>query len=96
MCKLVIDMNKLSFSPAGSVRFGGFPKHPLTMPSTDRDTLVALLHSTGGAVWQRKDNWETNADLSLWYGVDVDDKGRVVALDLEKNNLEGILLGPWP
>lgn len=66
------------------------------MSSTDRDALVALLHATGGgATWARKDNWDTDADLSLWYGVEVDDEGRVVTLRLKDNNLRGNL-GPCP
>ncbi|CAN0220260.1 unnamed protein product, partial [Scytosiphon promiscuus] len=59
------------------------------MASTDRDALVVLLHSTGGAGWKRNDNWGTDADLSLWHGVAVDDQGCVVKLSLEENNLKG-------
>lgn len=57
--------------------------------ATDRDVLVTLYRSTEGANWKEKDNWDTDAALSMWYGVKVDVKGRVVALDLDDNNLEG-------
>ncbi|CAM9544261.1 unnamed protein product, partial [Hapterophycus canaliculatus] len=59
------------------------------MSSADRNTLVALLRATSGADWQRKDNWDTDADLSMWYGVEVDDHGRVLTLTPYVNNLEG-------
>ncbi|CAN0335047.1 unnamed protein product, partial [Scytosiphon promiscuus] len=64
-------------------------KAPSAMVSTDRDALEVLLHSTGGAGWKRNDNWGTDADLSLWHGVEVDDQGCVVKLILENNNLKG-------
>lgn len=63
------------------------------MASMDCDALVALYRSTGGANWADKDNWDTGAELSRWYGVEVNDQGRVVIQDLRNNNLQGIL-GP--
>ncbi|CAN0352184.1 unnamed protein product, partial [Ectocarpus sp. 6 AP-2014] len=36
------------------------------MISTDREALVALFRSTGGAGWRRRDNWDTDADLATW------------------------------
>ncbi len=60
------------------------------MSSTDRDALLALFHSTGGAGWERKDNWNTDAELSKWHGVNVNAEGRVVKLSLPSNNLRGI------
>lgn len=52
--------------------------------------MVALFHATGGTSWKRNDNWDTDADLSKWYGVKVNDQGRVVKLDLNRNNLQGM------
>lgn len=60
------------------------------MSSSDRDALLALFHSAGGASWERKDNWDTNAELSKWHGVEVNAQGRVVKLSLPSNNLRGI------
>lgn len=54
------------------------------MASTDRDLLIALI---GGGEW---DHWDTEADLSDWYGVKVSDQGRVVELDLSSCNLRGM------
>jgi len=56
----------------------------------DRNALVALYHSTGGAdCWRNSENWDSEDDVSTWYGVKVDDEGRVVALHLGHNNLAG-------
>ncbi|CAM9595448.1 unnamed protein product [Ectocarpus sp. 4 AP-2014] len=59
------------------------------MASTDRVALVALFRSTGGAGWRRTDNWETDAAITTWHGVEVNDQGRVVKLYLGENNLQG-------
>ncbi|CAM9231843.1 unnamed protein product, partial [Ectocarpus sp. 8 AP-2014] len=48
------------------------------MSSTDREALIALFRSTGGAGWVRRDNWGTDDVLATWYGVKVNDQGRVV------------------
>ena len=62
------------------------------MAPTDRDVLVALYNATDGPNWKNKTNWDTNADLSDWYGVEADDQGRVVKLSLSANKLRGIFL----
>lgn len=70
------------------------------MTSTDRDALLALFHSTGGAHWTRKDNWGSDADLSQWEGIEkVNADGRVVKLSLWGNGLQGIfpdITRRWP
>lgn len=66
------------------------PQVPFTMNSTDdRGALVALFRATNGVNWLSNDNWDTNAEVSSWYGVAVNDQGRVVALSLSFNNLRG-------
>ena len=54
----------------------------------ERDALVALYRATNGNSWDEKQGWCTNAPLSEWHGVKVSE-GRVVALDLRQNNLQG-------
>ena len=54
----------------------------------ERDALVALYRATNGDSWRRKARWCTNAPLSNWYGVTVNE-GRVVGLALLSNNLQG-------
>lgn len=59
------------------------------MASTDREFLLALCRSAGdGAMLPL---WGTDADISEWHGVEVNDEGRVVKLHLANNNLRGIL-----
>lgn len=60
------------------------------MASTDREVLRDLYRSTGGDTWHFNNNWNSRKDLSQWQGVQVDDRGRVVRLDLNSNNLQGI------
>ncbi|CAM9188513.1 unnamed protein product [Ectocarpus sp. 6 AP-2014] len=57
--------------------------------SSDRNALVALYRSTDGANWKKIDNWDTDAELSQWHGVQVNGGGRVVKLCLPNNNLQG-------
>lgn len=65
------------------------PQTPSADTTTDRIALLALYGLTGGATWNNNDNWDTDADLSLWHGVEVNAQGRVVTLKLPYNNLQG-------
>ena len=58
-------------------------------PPSDRDVLVALYDATGGPDWIARDNWLTEAELGEWHGVETDSSGRVTALRLQNNGLEG-------
>lgn len=60
------------------------------MPS-DREVLMLLYESTGGANWKNHKNWGTNVDVKQWHGVEkVSGDGRVEKLVLVDNNLRGI------
>eukprot|EP00752_Nemacystus_decipiens_P017123 g15339.t1 len=61
------------------------------MAQTDREALVALFNATDGLNWKENANWDTHTDLSKWYGVNVNDQGRVVLLSLFSNNLQGTI-----
>ena len=61
----------------------------LSGADADRLVLVTLYDVTDGAGWVHDDNWLTDLPLADWYGVGVDDEGRVTELDLEANNLVG-------
>lgn len=78
-----------------SSRSGRFPFFP--MASSDRVVLFALYNATGGAGWERNDNWNTHAKLSTWSKVEVNDQGRVVKLSLSSTKLIGVsaLLYIW-
>ena len=58
-------------------------------PLSDRDILVALHQATDGSNWRVSDNWNTDAPLDTWYGVEIDDRGRVISLHLRRNQLTG-------
>ena len=62
---------------------------PTPTPSAaerDRETLIAIYNATGGH-WQFERNWLTSAPISEWFGVQVDDAGRVVRLDLTNRDM---------
>lgn len=64
------------------------------MASADRDALVVLFRSTGGAGWLRKDNWDTDAELSKWRNIRVNREGRVAKIHLSNFTLVG-RFSPW-
>ncbi|MBU2914388.1 VCBS repeat-containing protein [Reichenbachiella agariperforans] len=57
--------------------------------ASDRDALMALYNATDGANWTNV--WDLNAEMSTWYGVGLDENGRVDSLNLAENNLTGSL-----
>ncbi|CAM9716580.1 unnamed protein product [Ectocarpus fasciculatus] len=61
------------------------------MATTDYDALAALYYATDGANWKQNRNWITDTDLSQWYGVELNDQGRVARLNLYSNNLRGVI-----
>lgn len=56
---------------------------------TERNALMALYNKTKGKQWTNKKNWGSDKPVSEWYGVEVDENGRVVSLNLSQNNLNG-------
>jgi hypothetical protein len=67
------------------------PLFMLPKQVSDRLALEALFKSCGGAGWEQKGGWMTDAGLGEWEGVTVDAEGRVTKLDLHNNNLAGPL-----
>ena len=57
----------------------------------DRAALVALYHATDGPNWHANAGWLSDRPLQKWYGVHTDDDGRVIRLELERNQLNGEL-----
>ena len=62
-----------------------------TLPSCDREVLVALYNSTNGANWTRKSGWLSDRPIGEWQGVTTDRNGRVTAIDLSENRLSGTI-----
>ena len=56
----------------------------------DRRALEALFDTTGGLEWKSNSGWRKDPDLSRWYGVTVDGRGRVKTADLRMNQLRGM------
>ncbi len=62
-----------------------------TTVGKDRGPLIAFYNATGGYNWSTNTNWRTAEPLGRWAGVVTNDDGRVIALDLPNNNLQGSL-----
>ncbi|MDE2926813.1 MAG: hypothetical protein OXT71_10490 [Acidobacteriota bacterium] len=60
---------------------------------SDRAVLEAFFEITGGPDWTNSDGWRGEGTLGEWHGVSVDSLGRVTALDLAGNGLEGRVPG---
>ncbi|CBN75537.1 conserved unknown protein [Ectocarpus siliculosus] len=65
--------------------------NPTRDASTDRAALLALFIATNGPSWTTSTAWGTAAPLGEWYGVTVDDDGRVSQLELRENGLSGVI-----
>ena len=42
----------------------------------DRTAMIALFHATNGPAWEN--TWDLSKPMSTWYGVTLDDEGRVM------------------
>ena len=62
-----------------------------TASASDREALVALYNATDGSNWGDNSNWLSSEPLGNWYGVTVDDNGRVIEMTLWANKLNGTL-----
>ena len=51
--------------------------------------LAAVFEATNGSLWKDNTNWLTTAPLEEWFGVRLDDDGRIVHLLLTDNGLIG-------
>lgn len=56
---------------------------------SEREVLTVLYEATGGPNWFSNDNWLTDAPAGEWHGIEVDEAGSVVGIDLLGNNLVG-------
>ena len=64
----------------------GFVTDPVAM---DRTALEAVYKALAGEGWRNNTNWLSQAPMASWHGVETDDEGRVVKLDLNFNELSG-------
>ena len=56
----------------------------------DRLVLEEFFAAMGGPSWVRKDNWLSPLPLGHWYGITVDERGRVTGIALQSNSVAGI------
>ena len=63
----------------------------VTVTDPARSALTALYNATNGGGWTNNANWLSDAPLANWFGVATNADGRVTALDLGNNNLEGTI-----
>ena len=70
----------------GHVQQGGS-----VVPLTEREVLLRLYRATGGTegAWEDDTNWGSASPLEEWYGVFVDESGKVDSLFLTGNGLVG-------
>ena len=61
----------------------------LSVADPEVAVLFSLYMATNGDDWTRSDNWFEDLDIGTWYGVETDSAGRVIGLDLWRNNLDG-------
>ena len=54
----------------------------VVLESPDRAVLVEFYNALGGPNWVDAESWLSDQHLGDWYGVDTDDNGRVVSLNL--------------
>jgi hypothetical protein len=57
----------------------------------ERSALTSLYDQLNGKNWNNATHWNTNEPLSNWYGIRVNESGRVAAIELSRNNLAGRL-----
>ena len=75
---------------AGPVAAGQSEAIPrVQLSDSDRDVLVALYYSAGGASWSADANWLSAKPVGEWYGVNTNSDGRVTELALPDNQLTG-------
>ena len=60
-----------------------------TLPLPQPEVLAAIFEATNGSLWKDNANWLTTAPLQEWFGVHLDDEGRIVHLLLTDNGLIG-------
>ena len=61
---------------------------------TDKAVLEAMYELAGGSDWTNSAGWLAGAVLGSWHGISADSLGRVTAIDLSGNGLDGRLPPP--
>ncbi len=64
-------------------------RSPAASRSPDRAALFALYNATDGNNWKNNAGWLNALAIDEWYGVEVNEQGRVIELALTDNHLNG-------
>lgn len=83
--QLVVSNNFITTSESDS--------HTNNNKNNERETLQSIYNACNGLYWYRNDFWNSNNLVSIcdWYGVGCNNHGRVILLNLQTNNVTGIL-----
>jgi len=60
------------------------------VPQAERDALIDLYNATNGSNWTNNTNWNTEAPVSTWHGITVENNV-VTEIALDNKNLEGTI-----
>ena len=63
---------------------------PSDIPQAEADILIATYDATDGDSWTDKTGWKSDTTVVDWYGITVG-SGHVTGIDLNSNNLVGVL-----
>ena len=58
---------------------------------TEREVLTELYRHTFGRKWNRNTNWLSELRAGKWYGLEVDISGHIISINLNDNQLVGVL-----
>lgn len=79
----------LIFGLAGCVRSKGPSEYEKEI-ARQKEILVEFYNKAGGDSWKNNENWNSDKDLSEWYGVKMSG-GKVTGIELSENSLTGEL-----
>jgi hypothetical protein len=73
------------------VNSGGFSLAHLRSAGCDvqKYALMGFFESTGGKYWRKSTNWGSSKPVSEWFGIGVNNSGKVITLSLRSNYLRG-------
>ena len=78
----------------GPVTATDVAERPIELPpdvAIDKAALLALYAAADGPNWKYSTNWLSDRPLGDWYGVTTDSGGRVIKLELQANQLDGLI-----
>ena len=81
-------------TPTDTPTFTATPTPTVTLglgATTDRAALVEFYNATVGDNWTDNTNWLSDLPLGDWYGITTNANGRVTAIELSNNLLDGTL-----